>query len=79
MEELPIGLYEILLTDGLLARLDELGDRLPHERRALHPAEASDRIAWGTSVVRSSERSPMYMRTIADGWASRWPDHCSIG
>ncbi|MCC7076935.1 MAG: DUF3427 domain-containing protein [Acidimicrobiia bacterium] len=39
------GLYEVLVTEGLKARLDALADTLPTEQRALHPAEAPDRIA----------------------------------
>ncbi|KAA0232295.1 MAG: hypothetical protein EDR02_18020 [Actinobacteria bacterium] len=49
MEELPAGLYEVLVTDGLKARLDVLTDALPTEQRALHAAEAPDRIAWHLS------------------------------
>ena len=49
VEGLEAGLYEVLVTEGLQARLDELADRLPTERRALHPAEAPDRIAWHLS------------------------------
>jgi superfamily II DNA or RNA helicase/HKD family nuclease len=47
VDELAAGLYEVLVTEGLRARLDELGDQAA--RRALHPAEASDRIAWHLS------------------------------
>jgi hypothetical protein len=49
MEELAAGLYEVLVTEGLQARLDELAERLPTGQRGLHPAEASDRIAWHLS------------------------------
>lgn len=45
MEELPAGWYEALITEELSARLEELADRVVPERRALHPAEAPDRIA----------------------------------
>lgn len=55
MDELPAGLYEVLVTEGLRARLDDLGDRFPASRRPLHPAEASDRIAWHLS--REIERA----------------------
>jgi hypothetical protein len=47
VDELAAGLYEVLVTEGLRARLDDLGDQAA--RRALHPAEASDRIAWHLS------------------------------
>ncbi len=55
MEELPAGLYEVLVTEGLKARLDALTDALPTEQRALHAAEAPDRIAWHLS--REIERA----------------------
>jgi len=55
VDELTPGLYEILVTEGLQARLDALGEVLPVERRALHAAEAPDRIAWHLS--REIERS----------------------
>ena len=42
------GLYEVLVTEGLKVRLDELSGGIPDER-ALHPAEAPDRIAWHLS------------------------------
>ncbi|MEB2286449.1 MAG: helicase [Polyangiaceae bacterium UTPRO1] len=45
MDELPAGLYEVLVTDGLRARLDATdGDTIPDERD-LRAAEAADRIA----------------------------------
>ena len=49
MEELGPGIYETLITEGLLARLDALGDRLLPEPHALRSAEAADRIAWHLS------------------------------
>ena len=55
MEELAAGLYEVLVTEGLQARLDALADALPTEQRALHAAEAPDRIAWHLS--REIERA----------------------
>jgi len=55
VEELPAGLYEGLVTEGLRARLDALADALPTEQRALHAAEAPDRIAWHLS--REIERA----------------------
>lgn len=55
MEELAAGLYEVLVTEGLQARLEGLAERLPSEQRALHPAEAPDRIAWHLS--REIERA----------------------
>ena len=55
MEELPAGLYEVLVTEGLKARLKALAETLPSEQRALHAAEAPDRIAWHLS--REIERA----------------------
>ena len=55
MEKLAAGLYEVLVTEGLQARLEELAERLPTEQRGLHPAEAPDRIAWHLS--REIERA----------------------
>jgi superfamily II DNA or RNA helicase/HKD family nuclease len=49
VEELPAGLYEVLVTEGLKARLEAMADALPTEQRALHAAEAPDRIAWHLS------------------------------
>ena len=43
------------MTEGLKARLDALADALPNEQRALHAAEAPDRIAWHLS--REIERA----------------------
>lgn len=43
--ELGPGLYEVLITEGLRAELDELADRLPVRERGLQAAEAADRIA----------------------------------
>jgi len=55
VDELTQGLYEVLVTEGLRARLDALGDARPVTRRALHPAEAADRIAWhlGREIERA--------------------------
>ena len=55
MEELGPGLYERLLTEGLKAQLDELGESFPSERRGLRAIEAPDRIAWHLS--RQIERA----------------------
>ena len=56
MEELAAGLYEVLVTEGLQARLDELAERLPDRAAsACTPAEAPDRIAWHLS--REIERA----------------------
>lgn len=55
VEELPTGLYEVLITEGLKARLDALADALPIEKRALHAAETPDRVAWHLS--REIERA----------------------
>jgi superfamily II DNA or RNA helicase/HKD family nuclease len=49
VEELAPGLYELLVTEGLKARLDALADRLPSEQRDLRAAEAPNRIAWHLS------------------------------
>lgn len=49
MSELGPGLYETLVTEGLKARLDELGSRYPTELRVVRAAEAADRIAWHLS------------------------------
>jgi HKD family nuclease len=55
MEELPAGLYEVLVTEGLKAQLDFLVDALPSEQRALRAAEVPDRIAWhlGREIERA--------------------------
>jgi len=55
VEELSPGLYEVLVTEGLKARLTALADALPTEQRALQAAEAPDRIAWHLS--REIERA----------------------
>lgn len=55
MGELTPGLYEVLMTEGLQARLAALADALPTEQRALQAAEAPDRIAWHLS--REIERA----------------------
>jgi hypothetical protein len=53
--ELGPGLYELLITEGLRAQLDELAERLPVDERPLNSADASDRIAW--HVSRQVERA----------------------
>ncbi len=55
MEEPAPGLYEVLVTEGLKARLVALADALSTEQRALHAAEAPDRVAWHLS--REIERA----------------------
>jgi superfamily II DNA or RNA helicase/HKD family nuclease len=55
VEELTPGLYEVLVTEGLKARLDTLAGALSTAQRALHAAEAPDRIAWHLS--REIERA----------------------
>jgi len=58
VEELPAGLYEVLVTEGLKERLDALdalADGRPTEQRPLHAAEVPDRIAWHLS--REIERA----------------------
>lgn len=55
MAELGSGLYEMLITEGLRAQIDELTERLPVDERVLHSADASDRIAW--HVSRQVERA----------------------
>lgn len=55
MAELGPGLYELLVTEGLRAQLDELAEGLPVHERALDGADASDRIAW--HVSREVERA----------------------
>ena len=54
VEELRAGLYEVLVTEGLKTRLQALAGSQP-EVRALHAAEAPDRIAWHLS--RQIERA----------------------
>ena len=54
VEELREGLYEVLVTEGLKTRLQALAGAVPDER-ALHAAEAPDRIAWHLS--RQIERA----------------------
>jgi len=49
MEEPAPGLYEVLLTEGLKAQLDALGERSPSRVRDLRAAEAPGRIAWHLS------------------------------
>ena len=53
--ELPRGLHEALVTEGLRDRLAALPDPDTADRRALTAAEAADRIAW--HVSREIERS----------------------
>jgi hypothetical protein len=55
VEELAAGLYEVLVTEGLQVRLEDLAERLPTEQRGLQAAEAPDRIAWHLS--REIERA----------------------
>jgi hypothetical protein len=47
--DLGPGLYELLITEGLRAQLDELAQALRVDDRALNSADASDRIAWHVS------------------------------
>jgi superfamily II DNA or RNA helicase/HKD family nuclease len=49
------GLYERLLTAGLLAELDAIADQRSVDTRPLNSADASDRIAW--HVSRQVERA----------------------
>ena len=49
VDELVPGLYEVLVTEGLQARLVAIAEALPVEERALQAAEAPDRIAWHLS------------------------------
>ncbi|HMT24907.1 MAG TPA: phospholipase D-like domain-containing protein, partial [Microthrixaceae bacterium] len=55
MEDLPPGLYEVLLTEGLRERLDVLTGALHPKRRDLAAAETPDRVAWhlGREIERS--------------------------
>lgn len=55
VEELPAGLYEVLITEGLKARLGAIADAVPTAQRALRAAEAPNRIAWHLS--REIERA----------------------
>ena len=55
MAELGPGLYELLITEGLRAQLDDLAERLPVDERPLDGGDASDRIAW--HVSRQVERA----------------------
>ena len=45
MAELGPGLYELLVTEGLKAQLEQLAERLPLRTRDLEVAEAPNRIA----------------------------------
>jgi superfamily II DNA or RNA helicase/HKD family nuclease len=49
VDELAAGLYEVLVTEGLRARLEALADSPPTQQRALHAAETPDRVAWHLS------------------------------
>lgn len=49
------GLYELLISEGLDARLKQLDGRLTLAREDLRPAEAADRIAQ--HVARALERA----------------------
>ncbi|MGB3055657.1 MAG: DUF3427 domain-containing protein [Acidimicrobiales bacterium] len=55
MTELPAGIYELLITEGLEARLSALSDGLTADRAKLDRAEAADRIAW--HIGREVERA----------------------
>lgn len=60
VEELPAGLYEVLLTEGLKERLGTLAGALPTKQRALHAAETPDRVAWhlGREIERALSDVP---------------------
>ncbi|WP_407345314.1 DUF3427 domain-containing protein [Pengzhenrongella phosphoraccumulans] len=47
--ELEPGLYELLITSGLRAKLDNLSSALVPRDRSLSSADAADRIAWHVS------------------------------
>ena len=49
MTELEPGLYELLITSGLRAKLDDLSSTLVPRDRHLSSADAADRIAWHVS------------------------------
>lgn len=55
MEELPAGLYEVLLTERLREHLGTLAEALPTKQRTLHAAETPDRVAWhlGREIERA--------------------------
>ncbi|MEI2816852.1 MAG: phospholipase D-like domain-containing protein [Microthrixaceae bacterium] len=55
MEELPPGLYEVVVTERLKERLDALTGALHPKRRDLAAAETPDRVAWhlGREIERS--------------------------
>ncbi|MGH9270060.1 MAG: phospholipase D-like domain-containing protein, partial [Ilumatobacteraceae bacterium] len=55
MAEVGPGLYELLITEGLRAQLDELSANVSVDERPLNSADASDRIAW--HVSRQVERA----------------------
>ena len=55
MSELPRGLYEQLITEGLDEALSALGPKLRAQRKDLHPEEVADRIAFHlAALVRRS-------------------------
>lgn len=56
--ELPAGFYEVLVTEGLKARLDALDAALSPEQRPLHAAEAPDRVAWHHSSHNPASVAP---------------------
>ncbi|MEZ5376802.1 MAG: DUF3427 domain-containing protein [Acidimicrobiales bacterium] len=60
MEELAAGLYEVLLTEGLQRRLEEISDAGRTKDRRLHAAETPDRIAWhlGRQIERALNDVP---------------------
>ena len=49
MAELRPGLYEVLITEGLRAQLDEVAGQLPVSERHLQGGDVADRIAWHVS------------------------------
>jgi len=55
MDEVAPGLHEVLVTEGLRARIDALSGRWQSSERDLDSAEAPDRIAWHLS--REIERA----------------------
>ncbi|WP_019876710.1 DUF3427 domain-containing protein [Sporichthya polymorpha] len=55
VDDLPVGLYEALVTERLAARLRDLADDLVQQTGPLLAAEAPDRLAW--HVAREVERA----------------------
>lgn len=53
-DELAAGLYEVLMTEGLRARVDHVADRLAPTLADLHPSDAADRMALHVSRVVES-------------------------